>query len=90
VKDYTFRSKSHPLAGGRKPVAVEEAFTLWFTTEEGAKVEIQMGRKDFINHAATIVRGLQDDPALNREVEDAAEQVDLDHFMELDTRKKRK
>lgn len=87
--DHVFRCKSHPEANGRRPVAGDEAFTAFFTTEDGGKVNIEMGREDYVNHAAAIVRMLQDDPAINREVEDAAEQAQTEDFLEMDTRKKR-
>lgn len=82
--NYFFRSKNHPEANGQQRKAGEEAFTLRFATDDDGKVEIQIGRKDFVHHAATIVRLLQGDPILNRDVEDAAEQA-----FHIDTRKKK-
>lgn len=67
------KTKSHPEANGRKPLKGEEAFTVHFVDEHGRKVSVSSGRDGLIQHAATIVRMLQDDPILNREVEDAAE-----------------
>lgn len=86
--DYVFRSLDHPEANGRKPVAGEESFPMWFTTEDRGKVTVKLGRAAFVNTAACIIRGLADDPVLHREVMDAAGDVNVENFMKLDTRKR--
>lgn len=85
--DYVFIGDSHPEANGRKPIPGEEAFPMWFTTDEGGKVTVKLGRSGFINVAGCILRALMDDPVLRKEVVDSLGEVEVENFLELDTRK---
>lgn len=45
--NYTFRTKDHPEANGRKPRHGEVAIRLFFPTEDGGRLDVLVGLKGF-------------------------------------------
>lgn len=59
---FTFKSKNHPEANGRKPKNGDQEFRAFAETDDGQVVSIRFGREDMINFSACILRMLYDDP----------------------------
>ncbi len=78
---YHFLTPGHPEANGRRPQTGEESFVLVFPTDDGGVVEIFLGRKDWVNSAATICAMLDESIGLSREVANA---IDSIKKMEID------
>lgn len=65
---YSFRTKDHPEANGRRPQNGEQAWTIDFTLEDGGKLYVKMGK---------VGRQALKDMLAQEEADDAAESAGL-------------
>lgn len=72
---YKFRTPCHPLANDRTPQVGDEAYALFFPTDDGGKVSVLMGRHGFVTQAACMAAMMRDNPDLIAEVSEEAAKI---------------
>jgi hypothetical protein len=73
---YEFKAFDHPEANGREAQQGEECFPMRFKTDDCGELVVRLGRRSFVSIAACVLRTLQEDRALAKEVAAVAKEVE--------------